>query len=68
MKTLLTALAIVFATSNFASASLAPEFPAKVAKAEKEKLYQDTRRKKRIPGGSGCDDAHDRAEHPECRG
>ncbi len=22
----------------------------------------------RIPGGSGCDDAHDLAEHPECRG
>jgi hypothetical protein len=25
------------------------------------------RRKVRIPGGSGCDDAGDRAEHPECR-
>jgi hypothetical protein len=25
------------------------------------------RRKKRIPGGSGCDDAGDLAEHPECR-
>lgn len=22
----------------------------------------------RVPGGSGCDDAHDIAEHPECRG
>ncbi|TNC62078.1 hypothetical protein [Rubellimicrobium roseum] len=22
----------------------------------------------RVPGGSGCDDAHDVAEHPECRG
>jgi hypothetical protein len=26
------------------------------------------RRKPRIPGGSGCDDAGDVAEHPECRG
>ena len=25
------------------------------------------RRKKRVKGGSGCDDAHDVAEHPECR-
>jgi hypothetical protein len=22
----------------------------------------------RVPGGSGCDDPHDIAEHPECRG
>ncbi|WP_210529240.1 hypothetical protein [Rubellimicrobium arenae] len=22
----------------------------------------------RVPGGSGCDDAHDIAEHPQCRG
>ena len=26
------------------------------------------RSKPRVPGGSGCDDAHDVAEHPECRG
>lgn len=25
------------------------------------------RRKKRVPGGSGCDDPHDILEHPECR-
>lgn len=25
------------------------------------------RRKPRVPGGSGCDSARDRAEHPECR-
>jgi Spy/CpxP family protein refolding chaperone len=25
------------------------------------------RRKKRVPGGSGCDDPHDIREHPECR-
>lgn len=28
----------------------------------------DKRRKKRIPGGSGCDDPGDIIEHPECRG
>jgi hypothetical protein len=27
----------------------------------------EKRRKKRIKGGSGCDDAHDVIEHPECR-
>jgi hypothetical protein len=26
------------------------------------------RRKKRIPGGSGCDDPGDILEHPECAG
>lgn len=26
----------------------------------------DKRRKKRIPGGSGCDDPEDLIEHPEC--
>jgi len=26
----------------------------------------DKRRKKRIPGGSGCDDPEDIIEHPEC--
>ena len=25
-------------------------------------------RRPRIPGGSGCDDPHDIAEHPECKG
>ena len=25
------------------------------------------RRKPRVKGGSGCDSAHDIAEHPECR-
>jgi hypothetical protein len=28
---------------------------------------QEARRKKRIPGGSGCDSVRDRIEHPECR-
>ena len=27
----------------------------------------DKRKKKRVKGGSGCDSAHDRIEHPECR-
>ncbi len=26
----------------------------------------DKRRKPRVPGGSGCDDPDDIAEHPEC--
>lgn len=27
----------------------------------------DKRKKKRVKGGSGCDDARDILEHPECR-
>lgn len=27
----------------------------------------DKRKKKRVKGGSGCDDAGDAIEHPECR-
>lgn len=27
----------------------------------------DKRKKKRVKGGSGCDDAGDLIEHPECR-
>ncbi len=26
-----------------------------------------SKRRKRVKGGSGCDSAHDIAEHPECR-
>ena len=29
--------------------------------------YELERRKKRIKGGSGCDDPHDVIEHPECQ-
>ena len=39
--------------------------PASLGKADD--LQQLARRKARVPGGSGCDSARDRAEHPECR-
>lgn len=29
-------------------------------------IVVDKRRKKRVPGGSGCDDPEDIIEHPEC--
>lgn len=44
--------------------------PAKAAFQSLEAARQgdvDKRKKKRVKGGSGCDDAHDIFEHPECR-
>lgn len=68
MKTILTALAIIVATTGLSAASIAPAHDGTVVTPEKTKAVQEARRKKRIPGGSGCDDAHDKAEHAECRG
>lgn len=68
MKTILTVIAILVATSGASYAS-APSHEAGIsAKSEQGSYTQEARRKKRVPGGSGCDDAHDKAEHPECRG
>jgi hypothetical protein len=73
MKTLLSALVILFATAGLAGASTAPRqdatgFEILKAKDAHDSYQQEARRKKRIPGGSGCDDPGDYAEHPECRG
>ncbi len=69
MKTaLLTSVAALFVLSaaSFASA------PAREAGFEAKSItstddMEAKRRKPRVPGGSGCNSAHDRAEHPECR-
>ena len=68
MKIILTALALVVASTGLSFANIAPASDAAVVTPDKTTTVQEARRKQRIPGGSGCDDAHDRAEHAECRG
>lgn len=67
MKTIvLTSLIAAFGLSaapSFAAVSSAPAFE----QAIKADDMVEKRRKPRVKGGSGCDDAGDAAEHPECR-
>lgn len=66
-KTLLASAAIIFALSTTAFASAPVEEVKNGFKSTTE--YNDLeakRRKPRVPGGSGCDDPEDIAEHPEC--
>jgi hypothetical protein len=67
-KTLFAALALVIASTGFVSASTSPQFDEPTLKSTQDNHQQDARNKKRVPGGSGCDDPGDYAEHPECRG
>jgi hypothetical protein len=61
-KTLFAALALVIASTGFVSASTGPKFDEPTFKSTQDNYQQDAR-----PGGSGCDDPGDYAEHPECR-
>jgi hypothetical protein len=63
-KTLLAAMALMFVTSGLAQSAAVTSLDTVKSK---DSYQQDVRRKKRVPGGSGCDDAGDVAEHPECR-
>jgi hypothetical protein len=63
-KTLLAAMALMFVTSGLAQSAAVTNLDTVKSK---DSYQQDVRRKKRIPNGSGCDDAGDVAEHPECR-
>ncbi len=67
-KTLFAALALVIASTGFVSASTGPQFDDPKFTSTQDNYQQEARRKKRVPGGSGCDDAGDYAEHAECRG
>ncbi|MBK8769458.1 MAG: hypothetical protein IPM06_03390 [Rhizobiales bacterium] len=68
MKIILTALALIVAGTGLSFANIAPASDATVVTPDKATTVLEARRKQRIPGGSGCDDAQDRAEHAECRG
>ncbi|QLQ19704.1 MAG: hypothetical protein HZT43_15285 [Exiguobacterium profundum] len=67
MKTIvLTALIAAFGLSaapSFAAVSSAPAFTHGALATD----MVEKRRKPRVKGGSGCDDAGDAAEHPACR-
>jgi hypothetical protein len=66
-KTLLASAAIIFALSTTAFASAPAELTKDGFKAATEASdLEAKRRKPRVPGGSGCDDPQDIAEHPEC--
>jgi hypothetical protein len=67
-KTIFAALALVIASTGYVSASTGPQFEEPTFKSSQDNYQQDARRKKRVPGGSGCDDPGDYAEHAECRG
>jgi hypothetical protein len=66
-KTLFAALALVIASTGIVAASTGPKFDEPTFKSTQDTYQQDARRKQRVPGGSGCDDPGDYAEHPECR-
>ena len=68
MKTLiLTATLASLAITLTAPVSAATKGSSIVAFEEALQGDFDKRKKKRIKGGSGCDDAGDVLEHPECR-
>jgi hypothetical protein len=68
MKTLiLTSTAVAFAITPGAAAQAGVAADSVYAIEQASDSTIDKRRKPRIKGGSGCDDAHDIIEHPECR-
>ncbi len=68
MKSLiLTATLASLALTLTAPVSAATKGSAIVAFEEALQGDFDKRKKKRVKGGSGCDDAGDVLEHPECR-
>ena len=68
MKTLiLTATLASLAFTMTAPVSAATKANSIVAFEQALQGDFDKRKKKRVKGGSGCDDAGDLIEHPECR-
>ena len=56
-----------FALSFAGPVMAAVQASALVSVADMADSDLEKRKKKRVKGGSGCDDAHDVIEHPECR-
>jgi hypothetical protein len=68
MKTLLlTILTTVLMVPLAANAATTLKAPGAYSGDAAMVTTVEKRRKKRVPGGSGCDDPHDIREHPECR-
>lgn len=66
-RLLLTATFVSLAFSLTAPVNAVPTGSAIQAIEDARQGDVDKRKKKRVKGGSGCDDAHDILEHPECR-
>lgn len=67
MKTLLlTATLASLAFTLTAPVQAAPKATSLMALEDALQADIDKRKKKRVKGGSGCDDAGDILEHPEC--
>jgi hypothetical protein len=67
-KSIILASTLLFTLTTSAFANFAPTQFDLTVKAKSDTSQMEAKRsKKRVPGGSGCDSAHDRAEHPECR-
>ena len=67
MNTLIKSLAA--AAFLFGTSAVAEVAPGKAGfHTDTMQTVVDKRGKKRIPGGSGCDDPRDIIEHPECAG
>jgi FlaG/FlaF family flagellin (archaellin) len=68
MKTLiLTATLATFALSFAGVANAGVDAAGAYSVEDLRSTSVEKRKKKRVKGGSGCDSAHDVAEHPECR-
>jgi hypothetical protein len=74
IKTLLASAALTFALAAPSMATTPAFESVQVIKQGTESIDQLAKRgrgkkgrRTRVPGGSGCDSAHDMAEHPECR-
>ncbi len=62
---MLTALAAAFSFTTLVTSPAISAVRDGLNTSHQQQSFE--RRKKRVKGGSGCDDAHDVAEHPECR-
>ncbi len=67
MKTLTLATALALVSVSLSAPAFSAEGSA-FRSFDGNGIHQtvEKRRKKRIPGGSGCDDPRDIIEHPEC--
>jgi hypothetical protein len=66
IKTTTLTLALLLSASSLAWAALPAVDAATPAQVQGE-TREAKRSKERVPGGSGCDSAHDMAEHAQCR-
>jgi hypothetical protein len=74
IRTTTTALALLLAASATAFAAGSASTTAQLElrgfapfAGKAQQMEIEKRSKRRVPGGSGCDSASDRVEHPQCR-